>query len=190
MESLKGELREKKTTHYQKSRRRKGKVPGVLYGAKVKNYLFEIGELELNRELNRVGEYGTLNIEIDNQQHKAMIKELQKDAVTHKVLHIDLEEVSDGQVVQTEIPILFEGEEWIAKGGGIVQKERSAIKVQGKINEIPKNITIDLPEIAAHRVCRVGDIELGKEISILDDINTVIASITKYNNMPTSSEEE
>ncbi|MCY6958641.1 50S ribosomal protein L25 [Clostridium brassicae] len=190
MEILKGEIREKNTNHYPRSRRKQGKVPGILYGALVKNSLFEIGELELNREVNAVGEYGTLNLELNDAQHKALIKEVQRDPVTHRIVHIDLEEVSDNQIVQTEIPIIFKGEGLINKNGGIVQKEKSSIKVQGRHKEIPKSIKINLAEVGIGGVLRASDLEMAREISIVDNIDTVIAAISHYSVGAESEEEE
>ncbi|MGD8086553.1 50S ribosomal protein L25, partial [Bacillus safensis] len=52
MENLQVNQREKKTGHSSRQCRRKGLVPGVLYGKGINNFLFEIGELELNHALS------------------------------------------------------------------------------------------------------------------------------------------
>ena len=57
--------RENKTSHWAKKERRAGKVPGVLYGKGVSNLLFEIGELELCREISSTGEHGIINYNIE-----------------------------------------------------------------------------------------------------------------------------
>ena len=52
--------------------------------------MFEVSELELNREVSNIGEHGVLNFSLDNEEKKALIKEVQRDPVTHKIIHIDL----------------------------------------------------------------------------------------------------
>lgn len=180
MEILKGEIREKNRTHYPKTKRHQGKIPGVMYGAIVQNTLFEVGEMELNREINNIGEHGTIDLEINNQIHKTLIKEVQREPVTHRIIHIDLEEVNMGKVVQTEVPIVFTGENMVIKNGGILQKERSSVKVQGKYEEIPKSIEIDVSKMNLGKICRVADLEIANELSIVDDLDTVIAAVSRY----------
>ncbi|MCY6370519.1 50S ribosomal protein L25 [Clostridium ganghwense] len=190
MEILKGEIREKNRTHYPKTKRQQGKIPGVLYGATINNMLFEVGELELNKEINKIGEHGTIELEINNEKHKTLIKELQREPVTHKIVHIDLEAVNNDKVVQTEIPLVFTGEKLAAKNGGIIQKERSSVKVQGKFEEIPKSIEVNLSTMNIGQVYRVADLEIAREISIVDDLNTVIAAVSRYSTGGLPEEED
>ena len=71
--------------------RRKGLLPGVLYGEKIKNTLFEISEMELASELAREGSSGMCNVHYGDEEFTAIVKEVQKDPVTRKIIHIDLE---------------------------------------------------------------------------------------------------
>ena len=61
-----------------KKARRNGKVPGVLYGNKINNLLFEVGELELCHEIAISGEHGVLEFNLDGENHSGLIKEVQK----------------------------------------------------------------------------------------------------------------
>ena len=104
MEQLNLNKRENNVAHSARKERKAGKVPGVIYGKKIGNLLFEIGKLELDRELSIVGEHGALNFNIDGYNGTAIIKEIQKDAVSHDVIHVDLEEVTNTQPIQAEVP--------------------------------------------------------------------------------------
>ncbi|KGM96442.1 50S ribosomal protein L25 [Clostridium novyi A str. 4552] len=192
MDVLKAKERIKDSNHSARRERKKGMVPGVLYGAGVQNTLFEIGEIELNREVLKHGEYGGIDLEINNNHHKAIVKEVQKDPVTKKILHIDLQEINKDEVIQTEIPINFIGEEFIAKRGEIVQKEKSNIKVQGKYDNIPKSINVDVSKMYSGDVFRVNDVEMASEIICLDDMNTILAVVmgTKNNGIEEDGENE
>lgn len=170
--------------------RRMGKVPGVLYGERVKNLLFEIGEMELSREIVRQGEHGVVDVNIDGTTHRALIKEVQKDPVTHKILHIDLEDINPDKTVQTSVPIHFINEEKVAQSGGILQKEKSSVKVQCKASELPKCINVDLRNLKFGDVLKLSNIELASEITIMEDINTVIATVTGGNTSDVTTTEE
>jgi large subunit ribosomal protein L25 len=179
VETLVVKEREKKVVHSAKKNRRDGKVPGILYGKNFKNLMFEVGELELNSEINRRGEHGVLDISINGDNHNVLIKEIQREPVNQKIIHIDFEELYENSRVITEVPIRFIGENTVNKNGGILQKEKSSVKLQCKATKIPKIIQIDVSNLSVGDAYRVADIELGEEISIIDTLNLVIATVAK-----------
>ena len=181
MEKLVVKEREKNTRHSAKKNRREGKVPGILYGKNLKNLMFEVGELELNSEISRIGEHGVLDISINGDNHNVLIKEIQREPVNQKILHIDLEELFENSRVITEVPIKFIGENEVNKNGGILQKERSSVKLQCTSAKIPKLIQVDVSNLSVGDAYRVADIEFGEEISIIDSLNLVIATIATVN---------
>lgn len=181
MEMLNVSIREKKTSHEAKKERRNGKIPGILYGKNTTNLLFEIGELELTKEINSNGEHGIVNLNINGNEHKALIKEIQKDPVNRKPIHIDLEELSSDTKVVTDIPLNFIGEENVVRNGGILQKERNKVKVQCSGDNIPRAINIDVSNMHFGDTYRLGDIEFSNEISFMEGTNTVIVSVSDGN---------
>lgn len=164
--------------HNAKRERKEGYIPGVIYGKRMKNLLFEVSDLELAREISSVGDHGMLNFTINGSEEKALIKEVQRDPVSHKIIHIDLEEVSGNEEIQSEVPIQFVGEEWLNNRGAVLQKEKMVVKVNCKADELPKSVSIDVSQGKLGDLYRFGDLELGCEISIVDDLQGVIASIS------------
>lgn len=164
--------------HNAKRERKEGYIPGVIYGKKMKNLLFEVSDLELAREISSVGDHGMLNFTINGSEEKALIKEVQRDPVSHKIIHIDLEEVSGNEEIQSEVPIQFVGEEWLNNRGAVLQKEKMVVKVNCRADELPKSVSIDVSQGKLGDLYRFGDLELGCEISIVDDLQGVIASIS------------
>lgn len=181
MEILNAVKREKRTSHEARKERRNGRIPGILYGKNISNMLFEIGEVELTKELSKNGEHGVVSIDIDGTEHMALIKEVQKDPISRRFMHIDLEELSNDTVVTTEVPLMFSGEDNVTRNGAILQKERNKVKVQCKGGNIPKSINVDVSNLVLGDTYRIGDIEFANEISFLDDANTVIAAIIDAN---------
>ncbi|QAT41057.1 50S ribosomal protein L25 [Clostridium sp. JN-9] len=186
MEFLKCDVREKNCRHSANKERREGKVPGILYGKNIKNVLFELAYMDLNSAINRNGEHGELDININGSNHKTLIKELQRDPVSHNIIHIDLEELTGDKYFTTDIPVMLMGEGIIKSKGGIIQREKNSVKVQCRGEDIPKTVNVDLSNLNAGDTFRISDIEMSKEISIVDDINTVLVSILKDNITETS----
>lgn len=163
-----------------RNRRKKsrGSIAGILYGKGRENFMFEIGELELNQCIKESGEHGILNAQVDGKEEMVLIKEVQRDPVKHNILHIDLESVSGEKEITTDIPIYYEHEGIVKSNGGILQKEKSSIKVKGSVNNIPEKIKIDLAAYRLGDIMRVGDIELGEDLTFMEPLNSVVLSVT------------
>ncbi|VYU63404.1 50S ribosomal protein L25 [Clostridium tertium] len=189
MNSLSVNKRDTTISNNAKKLRREGKVPGILYGKKVNELMFEVGELELCREISKNGEHGILSLDCNGECHEALIKDVQRDPVTHKIIHLDLEELNENEKIVSSVPISFEGEGYLSKRGMVLQKERDSIKVECTADKLPRSIKIDINSSDNGYVYRVSDLEVASELSIIDDINTVIASVT-YERKTVSDEME
>lgn len=164
--------------HSAKRLRKNGMVPGVIYGLQKANTLFEIGEMDFDNELNRCGEHGVISFEINNSKATGIIKDVTRDPVTHKILNVDIEEIDDKEDIVAEVPIIFEGVDYLINNGAVLQKEKDVVRVNCKTENLPKNIKFDVGRGINGDVYRFCDLEVADEISILDDLNTVIASIS------------
>lgn len=158
--------------------RKCGKIPGVLYGKAMSNLLFEVGEMELVQEICAHGEHGVVEFGLNGEGHKALIKEVQRDPLTNKIIHIDLEELAGKSKIVSSVPIHYVGEEYINKRGTVLQKEKDSVKVECSIENLPKFININVGEGHVGAVYKLGDLEVASEISILDDLNSVIAAVS------------
>lgn len=178
MNSLNLNKRDTSISNNAKKLRREGKVPGILYGKKINDFLFEVGELELCREISKNGEYGVINFDLDGDSCSALIKDVQRDPVTHKIIHLDLEELNHNDKIISTIPIIYEGENYLNKKGMVLQKEKDSIRVECIADKLPKHIKININGSNNGYVYRAGDLEVASELSIIDDLNMVIASVT------------
>jgi large subunit ribosomal protein L25 len=134
--------------------------------------------MELGKEISSSGEHGILNYNINGNNERAILKEVQRDPVSHKIIHIDLERISENEQIQLEVPIQFLGEEWLNKRGAVLQKEKGVVKVSCREDSLPKAIKIDVSKGEVGAVYKYKDLEIAEEISIIDNINGVIASIS------------
>ena len=178
MENLQVNQREKKTRHSSRQCRRKGLVPGVIYGKGINNFLFEIGELELNHALSVTGEHGLLSINSQEGSLNTLIKAVQRDPVTRRVLHIDLEKVEGNEEIETAVPINYVGEEYINKLDAVLQKNLDSIKVKCSPSNIPKGVNLNVGRAKPGDQFKIADVEFGNEITVVDDLNSIVASVS------------
>lgn len=178
MSNLEMNKRDADISNSAKKARKNGKVPGVLYGKKISNLLFEVGELELAHEIGINGEHGVINFDLDGEEHKGLIKEVQRDPVTNKIIHLDLEELKGKNKIISSVPIHYIGEDYINQKGIVLQKEKDSVKVECSVESLPKYIDFNVGTGNVGSVYKFGDLEVASEISILDDLNSVIASVS------------
>lgn len=178
MTNLDLKKRDNNISNSAKKARRNGKIPGILYGKLKENFMFEVGELELGHEVSQHGEHGILNFNIDGEGHKALVKDVQRDPVSHKIIHLDLEELEGNQTIISSVPIHYVGEEMLTNKGIVVQKEKDSVRVECLADSLPKYIEMNLKQGIVGSVYKFGDLEVASEISIIDDLNSVIASIS------------
>ncbi|MGL4656234.1 MAG: 50S ribosomal protein L25 [Sarcina sp.] len=178
MENLNIEKRVKHTHHEARKTRRCGKVPGVLYGKAIENTLIEIGAIELNQYILQEGVNSVLDVNLEGKTHKTLIKEVQRDPITRKIIHVDLEEVDSHKKVTANVPVSFTGEENLIKNGVVLQKQKDNIKVKCEADCIPKTINIDVAKAKVGDNFKIADVEFGSEISIMDSLDSVIATVS------------
>lgn len=178
MSNLELNKRNNEVSNSAKKARKAGKVPGILYGEMIKNFMFEVGELDLSREIACNGEHGILDFSLGGEAHKALVKDVQRDPVTHKILHIDLEELRGNQTIISSVPIHYVGEDILAKRGIVLQKEKDSVKVECTADSLPKYVDMNIKGGTVGSVYKLCDLEVASEISIVEDLNSVIASIS------------
>ncbi len=178
MNSLNLNKRDENIPNNAKKLRKNGRIPGVLYGKSSNAFMFEVAELELCREISKNGEHGIVNVDLNGNECQALIKDVQRDPVTHKIIHLDLEELDKNKKIISTVPIYYEGEGYLNKKGMVLQKEKDSIKVECTADNLPKYISININGSDSGYVYRAGDLEVASELSIIDDLNTVIASVT------------
>lgn len=178
MSTLELKMRDGNIPNSARKARRNGNVPGVLYGKAVNNFMFEVGDLELCHEISSTGEHGIIDVLLNGENHKALIKEVQRDPVSNKIIHLDLEELKGKNKIISSVPIHYVGEEYINRRGTVLQKERDSVKIECAVDSLPKFINLNVGTGTVGSVYKLGDLEVASEISILDDLNSVIAAVS------------
>ena len=178
MEELNLNKRINTVGHNARQERKHGKIPGVIYGQEIGNELFYVDSLALAKELSVSGEHGVLTFNFDGKKKgTAVIKEVQKNSLGNKVIHIDLEEVAANAKMHTELSIKVIGKGVLESKGLIFQTQRELVKVTCTAQNLPKDVELDISNGEAGKVYTFKDLNLGQEVSIVDDLSTVIGSI-------------
>jgi len=160
--------------------RREEFVPGVLYGKGREAQAFAVPERELRRALTSGhGMHAILDLVLEGQQkpHHAVLKEYQLDPTKAKLLHVDLQEVRLDQAIVVSVPVNLVGTPEGVVQGGVVSQIMHEVHVEALPMEVPDRLALDVSALAIGEGVRVADLVLPPGAKIVDDPDTVIATV-------------
>ena len=140
-----------------------GKVPAVIYGGKLKSLPISLDKRDTTNTLNKVSGSTILTIDIEGEEHAALVREIQQDYIKGELLHVDFLAVSLKEKLRTNVSISLIG---VAP----VLEEYSALIVSGLDQIEVECFPQDLPEVIEVDVSILE--ELGAAI-YLKDIPTI-----------------
>ena len=162
--------------------RKQGLVPGVLYG-NGDPIAITIGERELRRALTGEGGlHAILDVEIDGagKTHPSILKDYQVDKIRGGVTHVDLHEVRLDQTIHASVAVQLVGGEDApgVREGGVLSQPLRELDVEALPLEVPASIELDVSALSIGDALRVSDVVVPEGVKLLDDPDTVVASVT------------
>jgi len=166
--------------------RKTGNVPCVIY-EKGRNIHFYAHENTFTG-LIYTPDAHLVKLNLEGQEYKAVLQDIQFHPVSDRILHMDFIEVFDDKPVVINIPIMVTGDSVGVKAGGKLRIKKRNLKVKGLVNDIPEYITIDITNVKIQHSVKVGDLSLDK-LEFLDPKITTILTVAT-SRVATKSEEE
>ena len=139
-----------------------GKIPAVVYGHGLSPVSVAVEGRALRSALmTEAGLNALMTVQLDGTEHLVMARDIQRDPVKHKVIHVDFQIVRRDEVMSVEVPISLVGEaEAVHREDGIVAQELFSLTVQATPGNIPNSIEVDISALAVGDAIRVSDITL------------------------------
>jgi large subunit ribosomal protein L25 len=163
-----------------------GRVPAVLYGRGMDPVSLEVDRRDFVTALKTdAGMNVLLDIEVDGTNTLALTRELQRDPVRGTLLHADFVKVDRTQAIEVEVPVHVVGEAPGAKEGGVLENPLFSVHVRTLPGNVPEAVEADVSELNIGESLRVADLRAPADVEILNDPETVVASIVA----PISEEE-
>ena len=118
-----------------------------------------------------------LDLEIDGDTTLALTKDLQRDPVRGTLLHADFVKVDRTVEVEVEVPVHIVGDAPGAREGGVLENPLFTVHVRSLPGDVPESIDADVSGLNMGDSLRVSDLAEGRAFTILDDPETVVASV-------------
>jgi large subunit ribosomal protein L25 len=161
-----------------------GQIPAVVYGArrdgqKPEGVSITVDPKAVLRILHSDSGANTLiNLKLDGNEARVMVKEYQLDPMTHQLLHADFYQLAMDKAITVTVPILLRGESrGVKQQGGLIDFVTREIQVQCLPTDIPEHIDVDVTELNLNQSIRVRDLTVDPKWKPLTDGDTMLVHV-------------
>ena len=188
-----------------KALRAEGKIPAVVNGGEVVTLPFS-GTLSEGQKVVEIAENKTSNVKkaiittdivinkedvrkliytpeifvidltVNGETKKAVLKDIQFHPVTDEILHIDFLEVNETKPVVMEVPVALEGHAEGVKAGGKLTLSMKKLKVKAIYNAIPEKIVVNIDNIKLGQSLKVGALHYDG-LELINSKNAVVCAV-------------
>jgi large subunit ribosomal protein L25 len=107
-----------------------------------------------------------------------MLRELQRDPVTERLLHVDFLRIDPDRPMHVSVPVRLLGmAEGVKNEGGILDFVQRQVEVSCLPANIPESLAVDISELHLNQNVAVKQLEVGEGIEILDDPESILAVV-------------
>jgi len=151
------------------------KVPAVIYG----------GATEINftapatafKNIVYTPDFMVVQANIEGKTYRCVLKDLQFDKVSDKLIHVDFLELVEDKKVMVTLPLKFTGAPVGVKAGGKLVTKMKSLKVKLLPKYLRENIELDITNLELNANVRVQDVK-ADNMEIMNSPRIPIASIT------------
>jgi len=160
--------------------RRRGLVPGIVYGGKGENLAVAVDPKALHRVLrSEAGRNAILKLSIaDHGSTNAILKNWQVDPVKESFLHADFYRIAMDVAIRVTVPIHVVGEaRGVKVDAGILELVIREIEVECLPGDIPERIAVDVADLGINQSLRVSDVPIPAKVKVLQAADQVVVHV-------------
>jgi large subunit ribosomal protein L25 len=179
METTKIKASERKDFSKSETRRirNEGYIPGVFYSKNNQPIHINVADKAIN-PLVFTAKTHLISLQLEgHDEYECIIKDVQFDPVTDKLIHFDLLGLTKGEKIILEIPVRLMGTPVGVKEGGIIQHVMHKIEVECLPRNIPEHIVIDISDLKLGDSIHIRDLNY-EDIEFTDPKESMIVQVT------------
>jgi len=157
--------------------RKAEKIPAILYGKHTKPENLAVNAPEFVKLLKEISGRAAL-IELKRTAGStalSFLQEIQRDPITDKYLHLDLQEVKENEKMIINVAIRVIGEAYGVKTeGGILETATHRLRIRCLPKDLPSVIELDVSALKVGEAIHVGELKAIEGVDYLDDKNQTV----------------
>lgn len=175
---LKAERREGTGKGGARKVRAAGRVPGVVYGHGGESTPISVDARELSHLLHTdAGQNVLVQLKVDGEQMLAMPRDVQRDHLRGRYLHVDFLRIAKDEQVTVEVPVQVVGDSRGVREGGLVEHHMWSLQVACLPQDVPSAIEADIAGIGLGESLHVRELKVDGKITILTPADEVILAV-------------
>lgn len=188
--TVEAEKRDLVSTGKLKVLRKEGWVPAVVYGAhegakgSKKKVALTADLLKIQEKpfLKSLGKHQTsnliINLKVSDQSDNVIIKEIQKDVITRRLLHVDFQRISMTEKIEVKIPVHLIGEApGVKLSGGILEHITREVSISALPKDIPDALNVDISNLQLGHGISLKDVPAIPGVDILTDGGHLVVNV-------------
>jgi large subunit ribosomal protein L25 len=172
-----------------KAVRKAGRIPGVLYGKTkdktVNSRPIEIDAKKLASVLHSSSSENVLvDVELQDaqgkkvDQHLALLLDVQHHPLKDYIIHIDLHEIAQDEILHAEVPVTSIGEpDGVKNGGGLLETMLRTVRVACLPRNLPDLITVDVSALKIGDSVHVSELKLPEGVTLTNPPELPVFSV-------------
>jgi large subunit ribosomal protein L25 len=170
--------------------RASGRVPAILYGHGMDPLSLSVDSRELFHLLHTgAGANVLVGIVVDGTEHLALPREVQRDHIRGRFVHIDFLAVRRDEKIHVTVPLKVVGESPGVKAGGVLEHHLWELSVECLATDVPEAIEVDISQMEIGSSFRVSDLRAPSGSTILTNPEDSVVAVTQPQ-MAVEAEEE
>jgi large subunit ribosomal protein L25 len=154
-----------------------GEIPAIYYNKQHQSIPLKIAQKDLDHLLK--GPLGPIRLTLENNETLLVVaKEIQKDPVGRRPIHMTFEGIKEGEAFHITLPIKLDYDEncgWM-KEKGTAELRISKLNVEVLPKEMPEAIHININQLAIGDMLTVEDLKI-RGVKFLDNPHLEVVSI-------------
>lgn len=177
---LKAEVRKDTGKRVAKDLRLKGLVPANVYKAGKGATSLQVTVGDLSDVLHtKAGENVIITLKISGEgspkDKTVVIKEIQREPIKNRILHIDFNEISLTEAIKVNVPLVSHGEPVGVKvDGGVLEHVMRELQVECLPTAIPEKLEVEVSELKIGDSVFVKNIKAPEGVKILNDGELIV----------------
>ena len=162
--------------------RRQGVTPANVYGRNLESKAVEVETVVLTHLLRSAGRNVIIDLRIEGEDspRPVMLRAVQREPATSRLLHVDFYQVLLTQKMRAEVPLILVGEApAVAEFDGVLLQSVDSITVEALPSDIPAHVEVDVSTLARFDdAVHVRELPIDPtKVHVMTDAELVVAKV-------------
>ncbi len=178
---LKAEIRQAGDKGHARRLRMENKIPAIVYGAGEESIPVALNEPAFVQMLRHISS-GNQIFELavagrSGPSYQVLIKDVQRNPVDGRILHVDLQHISMTHKVRVHVPVHLEGVPAGVKEGGVLEHFLRELDLECLPGDIPEHVVVDVTDLVRGQALHVRDLKLPASVHVHDSSDRVVVTV-------------